>query len=80
MNTRNKSTYQSRVIYIPAKRRKPIPDGQSAVVRIDSNAYNALVDIYNEIALPMSQITSLLICDAAKRVRLVKEDEEDETI
>lgn len=53
MNTRNKSTYQSRVIYIPAKRRNPIPDGQSAVVRIDSNAYNALVDIYNDSTLPM---------------------------
>lgn len=52
------------IIYIPAKRRKPIPEGQRAVVRVDSSAYNALVDIYNESTLPMSVIASMLICNA----------------
>lgn len=67
------------IIYIPAKRRKPIPEGQRAVVRVDSSAYNALVDIYNESTLPMSVIASMLICcNAAGRVQFVKEDEGDE--
>lgn len=50
------------VIYIPAKRRHPIPAGQRAVVRVNAEAYNALVDIcnalvdiYNESTLPMAQ-------------------------
>ena len=64
-------------IYIPAKRRQPIPTGQRAVVRVNSDAYNALVDIYNESTLPMAQIASMLICDAAKRVRLVKEEDDE---
>ena len=66
------------VIYIPAKRRKPIPEGQRAVVWVDSSAYNALVDIYNESTLPMVQIASMLICNAAGRVQFVKEEEGDE--
>ena len=66
------------VIYIPAKRRKPIPERQRAVVRVDSSAYNALVDIYNESTLPMSVIASMLICNAAGRVQFVKEEEGDE--
>ena len=66
------------IIYIPAKRRKPIPDGQRAVVRVDSSAYNALVDIYNESTLPMSVIASMRICNAAGRVQFVKEDEGDD--
>lgn len=66
------------IIYIPAKRRKPIPDGQRAVVRVDSSAYNALVDIYNESTLPMSVIASMLICNAAGRVQFVKEEGDDE--
>lgn len=66
------------IIYIPAKRRKPIPEGQRAVVRVDSSAYNALVDIYNESTLPMAQIASMLICNAAGRVEFVKGDEDDE--
>lgn len=35
-------------------------------------------DVINESTLPMSVIASMLICDAAKRVRLVKEEEDDE--
>lgn len=65
-------------IYIPAKRRQPIPTGQRAVVWVNSDAYNALVDIYNESTLPMSVIASMLICNAAGRVQFVKEDEGDE--
>ena len=66
------------IIYIPAKRCKPIPEGQRAVVWVDSIAYNALVDIYNESTLPMSVIASMLICNAAGRVQFVKEEESDE--
>lgn len=66
------------IIYIPAKCRKPIPEGQRAVVLVDSSAYNALVDIYNESTLPMSVIASMLVCNAAGRVQFVKEEEGDE--
>lgn len=74
---KNENAKDVSVIYIPAKRRMTIPDGQRAVVRVSSDAYNALVDIYNESTLPMAQIASMLICDAAKRVQFVKEDEDD---
>ena len=63
-------------IYIPAKQRKPVPENQRVVVRIDAKAYNALVEIYNESTLPMSAIASLLICEAAKRVEYIKEEED----
>lgn len=72
-----KSATEDGYIYIPAKRRQPIPTGQRAVVRVNSDAYNALVDIYNESTLPMAQIASMLICNAAQRVRLVKEEDDE---
>lgn len=56
------------------------PVGHRAVVRVNSDAYNALVDIYNESTPPMAQIASMLICNAAQRVRLVKEEEDDEAV
>lgn len=40
-----KSASDDCYIYIPAKRRQPIPTGQRAVVRVSPEAYNALVDI-----------------------------------
>lgn len=35
-------------------------------------------DVINESTLPMSVIASMLICNAARRVQFVKEDEGDE--
>lgn len=78
MSTRNKAPYQSGVIYIPARKKKHILDAKRSVARIGSKAYNALVDIYNDSTLPMAQIASMLICDAAARVEFVKGDEDDE--
>lgn len=58
-------------IHIPA-RKKQRPEEQ-AVVRLSPEAYNVLVDIYNESTLSLSQIASLLIVEAADRVVFDKE-------
>ncbi len=58
-------------IHIPAKRKEKVKE--RAVVRVSPEAYNALVDIYNESTLSLTQIASLLITEAAKRVIFDKE-------
>jgi len=59
-------------IRIPARKKKPVQGQQ--VIRITEEAYNALVDIYNESTLSMKELASILITDAAKRVVFDKED------
>ena len=59
-------------IHIPARRKKPIEDSRP-VVRVSREAYNALVDIYNESTLSMTQIASLLILSSVDRVVYDKE-------
>lgn len=54
------------MIHIPAKR-KQSADTQM-VVKVTPEAYNALVDIYNESTLSLKQIASILIMNAAERV------------
>lgn len=46
-------------IHIPARRKQPV--GDQMVVKVTPEAYNALVDIYNESTLSLKQIASLLI-------------------
>lgn len=46
-------------IHIPARRKQPVDD--QMVVKVTPEAYNALVDIYNESTLSLKQIASLLI-------------------
>ena len=58
-------------IHIPA--RKTQRTEEQAVVRLSPEAYNVLVDIYNESTLSLSQIASLLIVEAAGRVVFDKE-------
>ena len=58
-------------IHIPA-RRKQLADTQM-VVKVTPEAYNALVDIYNESTLSLKQIASLLIVKAAEQVVYDKE-------
>lgn len=58
-------------IHIPA--RKKHRTEEQAVVRLSPEAYNVLVDIYNESTLSLSQIASLLIVEAADRVVFDKE-------
>ena len=58
-------------IDIPARRKQPV--GDQMVVKVTPEAYNALVDIYNESTLSLKQIASLLIVKAAEQVVYDKE-------
>lgn len=58
-------------IHIPARSKQPVD--QQTVVRLSPEAYNVLVDIYNESALSLKQIASILIVESAKRVVYDKE-------
>lgn len=53
-------------IHIPARSKQPVD--QQTVVKLSPEAYNVLVDIYNESALSLKQIASILIVESAKRV------------
>lgn len=59
-------------IHIPARKRECVTTDQ--VVKLTPEAYNILVEIYNESACSMKQIASLLIINAADRVVYDKED------
>lgn len=62
------------VISIPARKKKPVGCDRSQVIRISPKAYDALVEIYNESVLPMSQVASMLILAAAEHVIYEKEE------
>nr|DAN00500.1 MAG TPA: hypothetical protein [Caudoviricetes sp.] len=58
-------------IHIPARSKQPVD--QQTVVKLSPEAYNVLVDIYNESALSLKQIANILIVESAKRVVYDKE-------
>ena len=58
-------------IHIPARSKQQVD--QQTVVKLSPEAYNVLVDIYNESALSLKQIASILIVESAKRVVYDKE-------
>lgn len=57
-------------IHIPARRKQPV--GDQMVVKVTPEAYNALVDIYNESTLSLKQIASLLIVKAQSKWCMTK--------
>ena len=59
------------MIHIPAREKQPA--GEQTVVKLTPEAYNVLVDIYNESTLSLKQIASLLIMESADRVVFDKE-------
>lgn len=60
-------------IHIPARKRKLAEE--STAVKLTPEAYNVLVEIYNEsTALSLKQIASLLIVESAGRVVYDRED------
>lgn len=61
-------------IRIPAKKKKTISEKENPVVKITAEAYNALVEIYNESTLSMKDIASLLIIESSKHVVYDKEE------
>lgn len=65
------SAINDAVIRIPARKKEPVQGQQ--VIRVSEEAYNALVDIYNESTLPMKELASILILNASKRVVFDKE-------
>lgn len=61
-------------IRIPAKKKKTISEKENPVVKIAPEAYNTLVEIYNESTLSMKDIASLLIIEGSKHVVYDKEE------
>ena len=61
-------------IRIPAKKKKTISEKENPVVKITAEAYNTLVEIYNESTISMKDIASLLIVEASKCVVYDKVD------
>lgn len=51
-------------IKIPAKKLMPVEDSQ--IIRISAEAYNELVEIYNQSPLSISRIASEIIVQAAR--------------
>lgn len=60
------------LIHIPARKKQPVEE--QTVVKLTPEAYNTLVEIYNESTLSLKQIASLLIVNAATRVVYDKEE------
>lgn len=58
-------------IHIPARKKEPA-DNQMTI-KVSTEAYNTLVEIYNESTLSIKQIASLLIMEGSKRVVYDKE-------
>lgn len=58
-------------IHIPA--RKKLPTDSQMAIKVTPEAYNTLIDIYNESALSLKQIVSLLITEAAEHIVYDKE-------
>lgn len=61
-------------IRIPARKKRPVTDEERTVIRVSPEAYNALVEIYNESTLSMKDIASLLIIEGSKHVVYDKEE------
>lgn len=63
------------MIHIPARKKKTV-DGQMNV-KLTPEAYNILVELYNESTMSMKQIASTMIIQSADRVVFDKEDDDE---
>ena len=61
-------------IRIPARKKQPATGKDNPAVKVSPDAYNALVEIYNESTLSMTDIASLLIIEGSKHVVYDKEE------
>lgn len=59
-------------IHIPARKKKMVEE--QAVIRLTPQAYNTLVEIYNESTLSMKEIASLIILESVDKVVYDKEE------
>lgn len=60
------------MIHIPARKRELVTE--QMVIRLTPEAYNALVEIYNESQLSIKQIASTIILQSIDRIVYDKED------
>lgn len=60
-------------IHIPARKKKP--KNESGVVRLTKDAYNALVEIYNDSPWSLTQVGSKIILDAIENNLIVYDKE-----
>lgn len=61
-------------IRIPGRKKQPATEKDNPVVKLSPEAYNALVEIYNESTISMKDIASLLIVEGSKHVVYDKEE------
>lgn len=61
-------------IHIPCRKRRYTED-KNCVIKISREAYNAIVDVYNESLLSMKQIASLIILESVDRIVFDKGEE-----
>lgn len=61
-------------IRIPARKKQPATGKDNPAVKVSPEAYNALVEIYNESTISMKDIASLLIIEGSKHVVYDKEE------
>lgn len=59
-------------IHIPARKRQMVQEGQP-VTKLTIEAYNALVEVYNESQLSMKEIASTIIMQSLDRIVYDKE-------
>jgi len=59
-------------IHIPGRKKQPVEN--QAVIRLSPEAYNALVEIYNESTLSMKELASIIILQSVDRIVYDKED------
>ncbi|MBR0090606.1 MAG: hypothetical protein IJP92_02790 [Lachnospiraceae bacterium] len=60
-------------IHIPGREKMPLGEHQQPLVRLSKEAYNALVELYNETYLSMGQLASELIMQSKDHVVFDKE-------
>ena len=65
-------------IHIPGRKKNPIQDERSAIIRISKEAYNGLVELYNETYLSMSALASTILLQAMQNVVIDKEEGEQD--
>ena len=61
-------------IRIPARKKQPATDKDNPVMKVSPEAYNELVENYNESTISMKDIASLLIVEGSKHVVYDKEE------
>ena len=74
-NRRNKEI-KEKIIKIKIPARKLMPVNSSQIVRVSAEAYNVLVDLYNQSSLSMSEILSEIVIQASQEglIQLEKEN------